>query len=116
MALCMSFLVACTNDTPPQTVANNSSETSVEDLEDVDGMKHEIVTVTAIDDAQIMASNSKGERYNITNDAQITFTVEVGQKIGISYVGRTENSDGSYELQGLKITKERPITLVPLEK
>ena len=79
-------------------------------------MKHEILTIKAIEDSTLIAVNEKNERYIIIDYIQSDINLETGQKIGVSYKTKNENADGDYELSEVKVTKEGPVTLVPIEK
>lgn len=92
------------------------TDTSAENMNEGDGMKHEILTVKTIDDNELLAVNDKDEKYLIVDYTQFGIDFEIDQKIGISYLKKSKNNDGEYELEGLKVTKEGTITIAPVEK
>lgn len=119
MALSLNFsLTACTGQvTSGVSIDSSKSDAfSVEILDEGDEMKHEILTIKAIEDSTLIAVNEKNERYIILDYIQSDTDFETGQKIGVSYKTKNENADGDYELSEVKVTKEGPVVLVPIEK
>ena len=119
MALSLNFsLTACTGQvTSGVSIDSSKSDAfSVEILDEGDEMKHEILTIKAIEDSTLIAVNEKNERYIILDYIQSDTDFETGQKIGVSYKTKNENADGDYELSEVKVTKEGPVILVPIEK
>lgn len=116
VTLCFS-LTACTEQiTSESTLSSSMADTSAENMNEGDGMKHEILTVKTIDDNELIAVNDKNEKYLIVDYTQFGIDFETGQKIGISYLKKNKNNDGEYELESLKVTKEGTITIAPVEK
>lgn len=96
---------------------SNAVTSFAENLDEGDEMKHEILTIKAIEDNTLIAVNEKNERYIISDYVQSVVTdFETGQKIGVSYKTKNENMDGDFELTDVKVTKEGPVTLAPIEK
>lgn len=119
MALSLNFsLTACTGQVTSEVSIDASKEdaSSVENLDEGDEMKHEILTIKSIEDSILIAVNERNERYIISDYTQFGIDFETGQKIGISYQQKAKNEDGEYELSEVKVTKEGTITIVPLEK
>lgn len=119
MALSLNFsLTACTGQVTSEVSIDSSKSdaSSAEILDEGDEMKHEILTIKAIEDSTLIAINEKNERYIIIDYIQSDINLETGQKIGVSYKTKNENADGDYELSEVKVTKEGPVTLVPIEK
>lgn len=119
MALSLNFsLTACTGQvTSGVSIDDSKTDAStVENLDEGDEMKHEILTIKAIEDSALIAVNEKNERYIISDYIQSDIDFETGQKIGISYQTKNKNADGDYELTGIKVTKEGTITIAPSEK
>lgn len=119
MALSLNFsLTACTGQVTSEVSIDSSKSdaSSAEILDEGDEMKHEILTIKAIEDSTLIAVNEKNERYIIIDYIQSDINFETGQKIGVSYKTKNENADGDYELSEVKVTKEGPVTLVPIEK
>ena len=119
MALSLNFsLTACTGQVTSEVSIDSSKSdaSSAEILDEGDEMKHEILTIKAIEDSTLVAVNEKNERYIIIDYIQSDINLETGQKIGVSYKTKNENADGDYELSEVKVTKEGPVTLVPIEK
>ena len=119
MALSLNFsLTACTGQvTSGVSIDSSKSDAfSVEILDEGDEMKHEILSIKAIEDSTLIAVNEKNERYIILDYIQSDTDFETGQKIGVSYKTKNENADGDYKLSEVKVTKEGPVILVPIEK
>lgn len=119
MALSLNFsLTACTGQVTSEVSidASKVDASSVENLDEGDEMKHEILTIKAIEEKTLIAVNEKNERYIISDYIQSDTDFETGQKIGVSYKTKNENADGNYELSEVKVTKEGPVTLAPVEK
>lgn len=119
MALSLNFsLTACTGQVISEVSidASKMDASSVENLDEGDEMKHEILTIKSIEDSILIAVNERNERYIISDYTQFGIDFETGQKIGISYQQKAKNEDGDYELSEVKVTKEGTITIVPLEK
>lgn len=119
MALSMNFsLTACTGQVTSEVSIDSSKAdtSSVEIIDEGDEMKHEILTIKAIEDSTLIAVNEKNERYIIIDYIQSETDFETGQKIGVSYKTKNENKDGDFELTEVKVTKEGPVTLAPIEK
>lgn len=120
MVLSLNFsLTACTGQvTSGVSMDDSNAVTSfAENLDEGDEMKHEILTIKAIEDNTLIAVNEKNERYIISDYVQSVVTdFETGQKIGVSYKTKNENMDGDFELTDVKVTKEGPVTLAPIEK
>lgn len=119
MALSLYFsLTACTGQVTSEVSidASKVDASSVENLDEGDEMKHEILTIKAIEEKTLIAVNEKNEKYIISDYIQSDTDFETGQKIGVSYKTKNENADGDYELSEVKVTKEGPVTLAPVEK
>ncbi len=119
MALSLNFsLTACTGQVISEVSidASKVDASSVENLDEGDEMKHEILTIKAIEEKTLIAVNEKNEKYIISDYIQSDTDFETGQKIGVSYKTKNENADGDYELSEVKVTKEGPVTLAPVEK
>lgn len=119
MALSLNFsLTACTGQVTSEVSIDSSKSDaySAEILDEGDEMKHEILTIKAIEDSTLIAVNEKNERYIIIDCIRSDTDFETGQKIGVSYKKKNENADGDYELSEVKVTKEGPVTLAPMEK
>lgn len=116
VTLCFSLAAYIGHITSESTLSSSMTDTSGENMNEDDGMKHEILTVKTIEDDELIAVNDKDEKYLIVDYIQFGIDFETGQKIGISYLKKNKNNDGEYELEGLKVTKEGTIIIAPVEK